>query len=178
LDTRSRGALIKLCIAITLIKTSVSILYITGSISHVNIIGQLYFNALFQAIAFIFGAIVATLPKETIRKISRFFMPLLIISIIGFAVIQCHSDCRPTAIARIMAAPSMFSEHGAFSYAYTLSNIIFTLLIATILCTQRTVISTLIAKVLTSKPLTYTGKISYGLYVFHYPIIGAVKNQL
>jgi peptidoglycan/LPS O-acetylase OafA/YrhL len=145
-------------------------------------LGQFFYvNTVCQADALAFGAALAIFPIEIKFPYRTFFIMLFIFLLVGFT---CLFFLRKAGYFFIEGNSIGFDFPGfwfieptpwflikirAF-YQGTLVNLLAFFLIA-----PATIQKPLFPAILQSKPLSYLGKISYGVYLFHYPVLGLFK---
>ncbi|HET9909186.1 MAG TPA: acyltransferase [Anaerolineales bacterium] len=111
--------------------------------------------------AFAFGAYISrfTIPKAK----TQFFLLLGIMPIIGYGAQYLATGKIGTVSA--LGYPLLLPESYQFIWGYTLLNYFFAVTIYSVVNDR------IFIRFLESPPLQYLGKISYGLYVYHFPII-------
>ena len=116
--------------------------------------------------AFAFGAYISRYPIPKAKP--QFWLWLVGLPVLGFAA-QYFSTGSIGAISAF-GFPLLLGEAYQFIWGYSLLNYFFAV---TIYAVAR---EKLFVRFLDSKPMQYLGKISYGLYVYHFPIIWFVSR--
>lgn len=111
--------------------------------------------------AFAFGAYITSFPIQSARK--QFVYLGIALPIIGFATQYAATGTIGTLSA--LGYPVTMPNGYQFIWAYTLLNYWFAVLIYCVVHEK------MFVQILEWHPFRYLGKISYGLYVYHFPII-------
>lgn len=111
--------------------------------------------------AFAFGAYISRFSFSKVRK-QLLFLGILL-PVIGFGAQYLATGEISDWIS--LGYPVTLPDAYQFIWAYTLINYFFALLI------QSVVRENLFVKFLSFAPLAYLGRISYGLYVYHFPLL-------
>jgi peptidoglycan/LPS O-acetylase OafA/YrhL len=135
----------------------------------------LNFVSLFQADAFATGAAVALLPKYWPDNSKCLFWTLVILTtVLGminlFVVFRAGNVSSRMAFLSTLGYPYLLTENHQYIWAYTLLNITTA---AYICCITR---SGNPLRLFEHPALVYLGRISYGMYVFHVPVLIAVRE--
>ncbi|HEY0468410.1 MAG TPA: acyltransferase [Polyangiaceae bacterium] len=156
------GPLIRLVLAWLLTRTAASV--------DVKPFRALYVLMPTHIDAFATGAIAALYPLKVRPR--SFYLAVAALLIAGMAVVYFGAspvtDSAPS-LKNLGYPLGLASGHG-YLWGYTLINFTSVLLIDC-LVRQR-----LAPSFFDSRPLRYLGKISYGLYVFHYPVLSVLKK--
>ncbi|HMB21593.1 MAG: acyltransferase family protein [Chloroflexota bacterium] len=111
--------------------------------------------------AFAFGALISRYPFPNAKK--QFFILLGILPVVGYAT-QYLATGEIGAISAF-GFPMFLGDAYKYIWGYSLLNYFFAVAICAVVKEQ------VFLRFLDWKPMQYLGKISYGLYVYHYPII-------
>jgi peptidoglycan/LPS O-acetylase OafA/YrhL len=111
--------------------------------------------------AFALGAYISRFPIS--RAKTQFFVLLAVLPLVGFAA-QYLATGEIGAISAF-GYPLLLPEAYQFIWGYTLLNYLFAVVIYGVARERWAV------RFLEQRPLRYLGRISYGLYVYHYPIV-------
>ena len=111
--------------------------------------------------AFAFGAYISRYPIPKAKK--QFFLLLVLLPIIGYGTQYFATG----GIGKLSAFgfPIFLGNAYQFIWGYSLLNYFFAVTICTV------AMEGLFLRFLDWKPMQYLGKISYGLYVYHFPVI-------
>jgi peptidoglycan/LPS O-acetylase OafA/YrhL len=111
--------------------------------------------------AFALGAYISRFPIS--RAKTQFFVLLAVLPVVGFAA-QYLATGEIGAVSAF-GYPLLLPEAYQFIWGYTLLNYLFAVVIYGVARERWAV------RFLEQRPLRYLGRISYGLYVYHYPIV-------
>lgn len=120
-----------------------------------------YFLPFSHVDAFLFGAYISRFPIKNARQ--QFLLVSFLVPLLGFSTYYASTG-RFSPLSMLgyeITLPHAYQ----FLWAYTLLNYWFALLIYCVVSEQ------MFVRWLEWAPLRYLGKISYGLYVYHYPMI-------
>jgi len=139
-------------------------------------LGSLVYNfTLTQADAFSYGAILTQLDIQQINKLRRLFIPITSIAILVALLVQFNQLQNSNTLTLFnITGLSMGSPEGLVSnyykhvWGYSIINIISMLFIAYAISNNKN-------RLLNNNGFVYTGKISYGLYVYHCPLLAFMK---
>lgn len=130
-----------------------------------ELVAQSYFQTFSQAEAFAWGAAAALFGSQLGRLKSLLWVPgLLCVSALAvFAELSAYESVQ-VAIRRL-GLPSAFDLGPTYFLGYTATSCLFAAMV--LRCLEPGWLSTL----LSWKPVVWVGAVSYGIYVYHYPII-------
>jgi peptidoglycan/LPS O-acetylase OafA/YrhL len=111
--------------------------------------------------AFAFGAYISRYPVPKARQ--QFFALLGILPLVGFA--SQYFATGKTGALSAFGFPLLLDHAYQFIWGYSLLNYFFAVTIYAVAKEG------IFLSLLDSKPMQYLGKISYGLYVYHFPVI-------
>ncbi|MFV1871995.1 MAG: acyltransferase family protein [Oleiphilus sp.] len=139
------------------------------------VVRNLYFQTFYQADAFVFGALAACLyTKKVVINTKLCIWMISAISVFAL-LLEYFNTGSPFSALRLMSAPAMFDGRFLYGFGYTVAGL-FAMLCILYTVTQSH--SNLRRILLENRFIVYTGKISYGLYIFHYPIIHLLEDAL
>ncbi len=116
--------------------------------------------------AFAFGALISQYPFPKAQK--QFFILLVILPVIGYA--SQYMATGKIGDITALGFPMFLGDAYKYIWGYSLLNYFFAVTICAVVKEQ------IFLRFLDWKPIQYLGKISYGLYVYHYPIIWFVAR--
>lgn len=146
-----------------------------GALSQQTVTSQLYFQTFWQADAFAYGALGALLYRSHVRVSKNMLWLVLVLSFFIALGLEIIGGSNIVSAFRLLSSPAMFDSEITYAIGYTITNIIFLILI---LYASQPADKTILTAALSNKYLVYVGKISYGLYIIHYPILGILEHGL
>jgi len=135
-----------------------------------GLLGALAYNlTVFQAEAFAWGALLAVVPRERFGSPTRLFAMAAGLFVLGGVlnfVATCAAGPCPSQWTMGYSAPEAMSLHRQYVWVYPLINVLGATLIL------NAVSGTLpLSRLLALRPLVWIGKVSYGVYLLHVPLI-------
>jgi peptidoglycan/LPS O-acetylase OafA/YrhL len=167
--------LLSVLVFYVLLKLALLVLTIANVFDVNVVVRHLYFQTFSQADAFIYGAVAAYLYTQ-----KKLFSPNLCLALIlgllclAFSVEILRGESILSSL-RLMSSPAMFDDNVLFGFGYTLMGLFALLLINYVVGGADSKVKAIFFE---NQFIVYTGKISYGLYIFHYPIIHILEEKL
>lgn len=146
-----------------LFRVAFTLLHASGEfrLLHPNVAEALYPLPFTHVDAFAFGAFISR--HKIPRAREQFFVLAGVVPLVGFAA-QYLASGSPGGVSAL-GYPLYMSEAWQFVWGYSLLNYFFAVTV------QAVAVHGLFNRVLEWAPMRYLGKISYGLYIYHQPIL-------
>jgi peptidoglycan/LPS O-acetylase OafA/YrhL len=162
---RFKGLLIGIFVAVPLLRLLIS-LYLAHLGQPPLYIGTvLYTITPFQIDAFATGALVATIKFPRIRNPRMLFAATVAIALAGGLISQYTSPVMPSDRVNSFGFPIHLLHNYQYVWGYTLLNCVSGLLVLLVIQGSAPL------PFLKSSFLTFVGRISYGIYVYHYAVL-------
>lgn len=123
--------------------------------------------------AFAWGALLNFVRLPTHHRVTQYTM-LLLALFIAAGVANCYLRPSPIPFLSSLGYPLHGAGNGQYIWSYTLANALFAALLAWIITLERDSIYTTLRKILYTPVLLWIGKISYGIYLFHWVIMNGI----
>lgn len=143
-----------------------------GALDRDFVVTQLYFQTFSQADAFLYGSLVALIHKNGGQAPYKFCMSVVVAVTLFCVIGEVLAQQSLFSAMRLMSSPAMFDNNWGFGIGYTIVGFSSLALILYVLYSS----SKLKAILFEGRFMVYTGKISYGLYIYHYPIIHLIER--
>lgn len=130
-----------------------------------QLVAHAYYQTFSQAEAFAWGALAALFGAQ-LRKVNARLLVLGLCAVAVIAVIGEIAAFQSSDLAvRRLGMPAAFDLGQAYVWGYTATSCLFAGLVLRCLEPGR------LASLLAWKPVVWVGAVSYGIYVYHYPVI-------
>jgi peptidoglycan/LPS O-acetylase OafA/YrhL len=121
--------------------------------------------------AFAAGALLALKPALVERvRTPLFCLAVVVTGMLGFAVLMVEHFIKGGAIVGSLGYAMFLTQEMGYFWGYTVLNVLFAMLVAIAIRDANW------ARPLSVAPLVFIGRISYGLYVYHLPLLLGIRK--